>query len=215
MKCRLALYGPMHVSISIEKTSLESYKSGIWDDPEQNCSSTRTIDHAVYLVGYGTEVSQTGDALDYWIVQNSWSSLWGTNGFFKIKRGINLCLIATDAMYPVLKTSSPKPLKPIYTPTECSVVEDVYSSSGVYIKSLCIDIYSRTYEESKVFCSQKGMQLYQLDSSEANKAVFDVGTKQWTDNFFYNELYVSGNSGTECSNINNKNPFGPVRIISL
>lgn len=215
MKCRLALYGPMHVSISIQSTSLENYKSGVWDDPEQNCSSTRIIDHAVYLVGYGTEVSKTGVEMDYWIVQNSWSPFWGTNGFFKIKRGTNLCLIASDAMYPVLKTSVQKPLKPIYTPVECSVVEHVYSSSGVYIKSLCIDIYSRTYEDSRASCLQKGMQLYQLDSPEASFTVLDVGLKQWTNNFYYNELYVNGNSGTDGSNINNKEPFGPVSSVFL
>lgn len=162
MKCRVALRGPIHVSISIEKTSLETYSSGIWDDPEANCTPTRIIDHAVYLVGYGSEISQTGVPLDYWIVQNSWGTTYGINGFFKIKRGSNLCLIATDAMYPVLKTATPTPLIPIYTPTDCTVMEDVYSSSGVYIKSLCIDMYSRDYDSSRVNCLQRGMQVHAL-----------------------------------------------------
>jgi hypothetical protein len=128
----------------------------------------------------------------------------------KIKRGVNLCLVATDAMYPVLKTASPKPLLPIYAPTDCIVMQDVYSSTGTYIKSLCIDNYGRNYEESRMNCLGRGMQLYLFDSAEANATVLDAAKKKWTDAYFYNELYVNGISGTVCTNINNKNPFGPV-----
>jgi hypothetical protein len=46
MKCRVALNGPIQVAISIEKTSLMTYKSGIWDDPESNCTAGRVIDHS-------------------------------------------------------------------------------------------------------------------------------------------------------------------------
>jgi hypothetical protein len=210
MKCRLALKGPFHVSISIEKTSLMNYVSGIWDDPETNCTATRPIDHAVYLVGYGTELSQTGVQMDYWIIQNSWGTSYGTNGFMKIKRGVNLCLVATDAMYPVLKTASPQPLAPIYTPSGCNVMEDVYSSTGAYIKSLCIDIYGRTYEESRMACLQKGMRLYQLDSPEATAGVFNATDTKWTNNNIITELYVYGNTNSVCNIITNMNPFAPV-----
>lgn len=27
----------------------------------------------------------------YWLVSNSWGTIWGENGFFKIVRGINHC----------------------------------------------------------------------------------------------------------------------------
>jgi cathepsin L len=58
--------------------------------------STRTgdLDHAVMLVGYGTDASS---GQDYWIVKNSWSKFWGDDGYIKIRRGGNDCGIASDA----------------------------------------------------------------------------------------------------------------------
>lgn len=126
-----------------------------------------------------------------------------------------MCLIGTDAMYPVLKTASPGPLNPIYTPTDCEQKGNVYSSSGVYIKSYCIDMYSRNFEDSRMNCLGRGMRIYQHDSTEATATILDAATKQWTNNFYYNELYSGGSSGVTCTNINNKNPFGPVSKIIM
>lgn len=210
MKCRLALNGPIHASISIDKTSLMSYKSGLWDDPEKNCNVNRSIDHTVIIVGYGSEISQTGVMMDYWIIQNSWGPGWGTNGFAKIRRGVNLCLVASESMYIVLKTAVAKPLTPVYKPTDCVVKKDVYSNSGAYIKSLCIDMYARDYERARVDCLRKGLQLYRLDSPEAVAGVMDAGVQAVAYNGYFSDLYINGNNASGCMNINNKNPSGPV-----
>lgn len=55
------------------------YESGIYN----HCSFKKNIDmdHAVVLVGYGTEKGQ-----DYWIVRNSWSESWGEKGYIRIAR---------------------------------------------------------------------------------------------------------------------------------
>lgn len=52
------------------------------------------INHAVNIVGYGTD-EETG--LDYWIARNSWGRAWGMDGYFYIQRGINLCYIESYA----------------------------------------------------------------------------------------------------------------------
>jgi C1A family cysteine protease len=55
----------------------EAYKGGIFV-----ANTNRTIcDHIVTVVGFGGEADQA-----YWQVQNSFGSVWGEQGFFRIKR---------------------------------------------------------------------------------------------------------------------------------
>jgi Papain family cysteine protease len=69
MKCQVALYGPIHVAMFFDP--LDNYKSGIWDDPESSCPTNGSFNHAITIVGYGTEAGATGELLDYWLIQNS------------------------------------------------------------------------------------------------------------------------------------------------
>lgn len=61
----VANYGPISVCVTVVET-FTAYKEGIYDDPM--CRGKYT-NHAVLLVGYGTE-----DGKDFWIVKNSWVS---------------------------------------------------------------------------------------------------------------------------------------------
>ena len=51
MKCHVANIGPLAVEMTVGFTSLSSYKSGVWDDPENNCHG-REIDHVRILKFY-------------------------------------------------------------------------------------------------------------------------------------------------------------------
>uniref|UniRef100_A0ACD5VJ85 Uncharacterized protein n=1 Tax=Avena sativa TaxID=4498 RepID=A0ACD5VJ85_AVESA len=86
------------VGVSIETgEGMQFYKSGVYPGP----CGTR-LDHAVTVVGYGTDPSKGGK---YWIVKNSWGKEWGENGFIRMKRdlgGPGLCGIALDGAYPIM-----------------------------------------------------------------------------------------------------------------
>jgi len=81
-------HGPVQVSFFVF-SDFHSYRKGVYS--RTPAAYGPVGGHAVRLVGWGVANEQTEKSVDYWLLANSWSPLWGIGGFFKIKRGVNEC----------------------------------------------------------------------------------------------------------------------------
>merc|ERR1712215_570050 len=74
----LATKGPL--SASVAASSWPSYSGGVFDGC--NYEGNMVVNHAVMLVGYGTDETLG----DYWLIKNSWDSDWGEEGYIRLRR---------------------------------------------------------------------------------------------------------------------------------
>ena len=59
---------PVMALLDASNLSFQLYQGGIYDEPK--CSTTK-LDHALQVVGYGTDAGN-----DFWICKNSWGQLY-------------------------------------------------------------------------------------------------------------------------------------------
>jgi len=71
--------GPL-TTIMYVMNDFMSYEGGIYDNP-QCISDEMEPSHVVQIVGYGHDDDLK---VDYWLLRNSWSPLWGEAGFFRM-----------------------------------------------------------------------------------------------------------------------------------
>lgn len=65
------------VSISVAANRWGAYEEGVFDGCDW------IINHAVQLVGYGTD---TASGQDYYLIRNSWGASWGEQGYVRLLR---------------------------------------------------------------------------------------------------------------------------------
>lgn len=98
--------GPVSIAYQVSP-DFRLYQHGVYDSYNATsettmCHSENTdVNHAVVAVGLGT----TQDNVDYYIVRNSWGTLWGMEGHFWMKRGENLCGVSDCASFPLVPAS--------------------------------------------------------------------------------------------------------------
>lgn len=76
------------VAISVDASTWHQYEGGVYNGCDMDKPD---INHAVQLVGYGTD-SKHGD---YWLVRNSWGTGWGEDGYIRVARNTKKCGIDT------------------------------------------------------------------------------------------------------------------------
>ncbi|GBP49768.1 Counting factor associated protein D [Eumeta japonica] len=88
---RLAIFkhGPISVGIDASHKSFSFYSHGVYFEPK--CANkVDELDHAVLAVGYGALNGQK-----YWLIKNSWSNLWGNDGYVLMSSKENNCGVET------------------------------------------------------------------------------------------------------------------------
>jgi hypothetical protein len=93
--------GPIIVAFEAP-SSLYYYDGGVFDGPiskkvdqhVKGINPWEATNHAVVAVGWGI----TLDGVKYWIIKNTWGKTWGENGYFRIKRGEDVCGIESMAV---------------------------------------------------------------------------------------------------------------------
>ncbi|KAJ8729142.1 hypothetical protein PYW08_000723 [Mythimna loreyi] len=78
-KLKQLLYKNGPISVGVKTSNFSNYLGGVMMD--QQCSAGN-VNHAVLLVGYGTD-----NGVPYWLLKNSWDVTFGEQGYIRIQRG--------------------------------------------------------------------------------------------------------------------------------
>jgi len=89
LKKMVAKYGAVITGV-VAKGPFSAYRGGIF----QGCTDHVFTDHAVVVVGYGTE-----NGVDYWTIKNSWGTSWGEKGYVRVKRGVKMCGVGNEIVH--------------------------------------------------------------------------------------------------------------------
>ncbi|XP_075985097.1 C1 family peptidase 26-29-p [Anticarsia gemmatalis] len=92
---RLAIFkhGPISVAIDAAHKTFSFYSNGVYYEPKCH-NKVEELDHAVLAVGYGILKGQK-----YWLIKNSWSNMWGNDGYVLMATKDNNCGVQAAPTY--------------------------------------------------------------------------------------------------------------------
>lgn len=93
LKLAIVKKGPISVAIDASHKSFSFYSHGVYYDTECK-NKLEELDHAVLAIGYGI---MNGE--HYWLVKNSWSNMWGNDGYVLMSARNNNCGVMTTPTY--------------------------------------------------------------------------------------------------------------------
>ena len=122
---RVYANGPM--SVAVDATSWQTYVSGIMT----NCVSSQ-IDHGVLDVGFDDNNSPP-----YWIIKNSWAASWGENGYIRVQKGTDQCLITSVPCSSQVAKSSSTTAAPSSAPSSTPATTAAPSGQKYFTQRTC------------------------------------------------------------------------------
>jgi len=117
---------PVAVAVEADQNVFQLYRGGVLTSD----ACGRKLDHAVTIVGYGTEKGQ-----DYWLIKNSWGPLWGDKGYMRLARGKKdggECGLASAPVIAIVDGSKAKPIDIKATIIAASSACAILCALGIY-----------------------------------------------------------------------------------
>lgn len=93
--------GPLSVGFNVVGESLY-YSNGVLDVDSCTANTADDLDHAINLIGWGVDTLDDGTEAQHWILRNSWSTIWGDEGYFRVRMGERDCGVSADPGFPVV-----------------------------------------------------------------------------------------------------------------
>lgn len=174
---RALLTGPISANMDASGSGFRHYSGGIYD--ASDClSDGKEVNHAVVIVGFGE--TDAGDK--YWVVRNTWGTMWGENGYMRITRDVTSthgpCNLYLYSTYPVNLTSSANES----SLSTCALSTETYDALAV-TSLLALDALQwLTLFGVAILCAGGGIGLLYGMEAKANR-------KEAQGEFSYRESY--------------------------
>ena len=105
------------------------------------------------------------------------------------------CLVVNESF-----AATSVPVQPTKTPAVCVSSQDLYSSAGVYFKSVCYVSSAKTYTEASNFCKLNDMKIYNAATPQAQASLISYSYSLTCNGLPWNN-FVSALGSQQCSSL--------------